>query len=112
MGGGGFLFENFPPFHLSPRIYLVTRRLILEKGETISENGAIASRLPLFPILDHHLVNGHITVHRNAVWLKEVCTVSKARKAIRLTLSQQPRGWGRATKGHHGATKSHHGPPG
>ena len=104
MGGGGFLFENFPPFHLSRCIYLVTRRLILEKGETISENGAIASRLPLFPILDHHLVNGHITVHLNAVRLKEVCTVSKARKAIRLTLSQQPRGWGRATKGHHGAT--------
>ena len=80
----------------------MTRRLILEKGETISENGAIASRLPLFPILDHHLVNGHITVHLNAVRLKEVCTVSKARKAIRLTLSQQPRGWGRATKSHQG----------
>ena len=150
MGGGGFLFENFPPFHLSRCIYLVTRRLILEKGETISENGAIASRLPLFPILDHHLVNGHtavhkytntqihnyeiqntsyfpltpildhhlvnghITVHLSAVLLKEVCTVSKARKAIRLTLSQQPRGWGRATMGHQGppwATMGHQGRP-
>ena len=70
------------------------------------------SYFPLTPILDHHLVNGHITVHLSAVLLKEVCTVSKARKAIRLTLSQQPRGWGRATMGHHGATMGHHGPPG
>ena len=63
-GGTIFLFENFPPFHLSRCIYLVTRRLILEKGETISENGAIASRLPLFPILDHHLVNGYTALYK------------------------------------------------